>query len=94
MKRIKELVELLRQDNKWARDNEIDVAVVMAGDAQMDPIDLPSLLDPVVDGDVDYSKGNRLFSGEAYKNIPKARYFGECHIIPINKNRFWILAYH
>ena len=61
---------------KWARDNEISISVVMAGDAQMDPEDLPRLLDPVVDGVVDYSKGNRLFTGKAWKVIPKTRYLG------------------
>jgi glycosyltransferase involved in cell wall biosynthesis len=61
---------------KWARDNEISISVVMAGDAQMDPEDLPKLLDPVVDGVVDYSKGNRLFTGKAWKVIPKTRYLG------------------
>lgn len=61
---------------KWARDNGVAISVVMAGDAQMDPGDLPRLLDPVVDGQVDYSKGNRLFTGKAWKVIPKTRYLG------------------
>jgi glycosyltransferase involved in cell wall biosynthesis len=61
---------------KWARDNEISISVVMAGDAQMDPKDLPELLDPVVEGEVDYSKGNRLFTGKAWRVIPKTRYLG------------------
>jgi glycosyltransferase involved in cell wall biosynthesis len=61
---------------KWARDSEVAISVVMAGDAQMDPQDLPKLLDPVVDGQVDYSKGNRLFTGKAWKVIPKTRYLG------------------
>lgn len=37
-----------------------DVVVVMAGDDQMDPADLPSLIDPVAHGRVEYSKGNRF----------------------------------
>lgn len=61
---------------KHARDNDFDVAVVMAGDAQMDPVDLPQILDPVVSGEVDYSKGNRLFTGDAWNMIPRVRYIG------------------
>ena len=51
-------------------------AVVMAGDNQMDPKDLTEILNPVVNGHADYSKGNRLFSGEAYEKIPTIRYLG------------------
>ncbi|WP_025386087.1 glycosyltransferase family 2 protein [Legionella oakridgensis] len=70
---------------KWARDNHIDVAAVMAGDAQMDPADLPAILDPVVEDKADYSKGNRLTSGEAYKKIPKIRYFGNSILTLLTK---------
>jgi glycosyltransferase involved in cell wall biosynthesis len=70
---------------KWVRDNELDVAVVMAGDAQMDPVELPGLLDPVVEGQVDYTKGNRLYSGEAFQKIPKSRFFGNAVLSMLTK---------
>lgn len=61
---------------KWARDNGMDMAVVMAGDGQMDPADLPNLLDCVIDKGVNYVKGNRLLWRGAYSVIPKRRFFG------------------
>ncbi|TAL62391.1 MAG: glycosyltransferase family 2 protein, partial [Bacteroidetes bacterium] len=79
---------------KWARDNDMDVTVVMAGDGQMDPSDLSAILDPVVNNEVDYSKGNRLFTGEAYKKIPKARYFGNAILSFFTKiaSGYWHVA--
>jgi glycosyltransferase involved in cell wall biosynthesis len=79
---------------KWARDNDIDAAVVMAGDGQMHPKDLPAILDPVVEGEVDYSKGNRLFTGEAYQKIPKVRYFGNSILSLLTKiaSGYWHVA--
>jgi glycosyltransferase involved in cell wall biosynthesis len=61
---------------KWSRDNNIDVAVVMAGDAQMDPLDMPALLDAIIDDGVDYAKGNRLFVDDVRKKMPAFRYYG------------------
>jgi len=54
----------------------LDVMAVMAGDAQMDPTELAQVIEPVVNGIADYSKGNRLFTGEAWKRMPRHRYFG------------------
>ncbi len=79
---------------RWARDNEISVSVVMAGDGQMDPKDLPSLLNPVVVGEVDYSKGNRLFTGKAWSVIPKTRYLGNAALSFLTKiaSGYWHVA--
>lgn len=79
---------------KWARDNDFDVAVVMAGDGQMDPKDLPDILDPVVEGRADYTKGNRLLTGEAYQKIPKVRYFGNAFLSLLTKiaSGYWHIA--
>jgi glycosyltransferase involved in cell wall biosynthesis len=79
---------------KWARDHDIAISVVMAGDAQMDPEDLPQLLDPVVDGEVDYSKGNRLFTGKAWEIIPKRRYLGNAVLSFLTKiaSGYWHVA--
>ena len=79
---------------KWARDHDIAISVVMAGDAQMDPQDLPQLLDPVADGEVDYSKGNRLFTGRAWEIIPKRRYLGNAVLSFLTKiaSGYWHVA--
>jgi glycosyltransferase involved in cell wall biosynthesis len=75
----------------WCREHDVDVAVVMGGDSQMDPADLPALLDPVVEGRADYAKGNRLGTGEAWKKIPHVRYLGNAALTFMTKiaSRYW-----
>jgi len=53
-----------------------DVTVVMAGDAQMDPADLPRLVAPVVAGDADYTKGDRLAWPGVFHAMPLVRFLG------------------
>jgi glycosyltransferase involved in cell wall biosynthesis len=79
---------------KYCRDQEIDVAVVMAGDNQMDPDDLPAILDPVVQDKADYSKGNRLFTGDAWNEIPRVRYLGNSALSFLTKiaSGYWHVA--
>ncbi len=79
---------------KWAKENKIFATAVMAGDAQMDPEDLPALLEPVVNGEVDYAKGNRLFTGNAWNIIPKVRYLGNSFLSLLTKiaSGYWHIA--
>ncbi len=70
------------------------VVAVMAGDAQMDPADLPRLLMPLVRDQADYTKGNRLFTGEAWKIIPRHRYLGNAALSFLTKiaSGYWHVA--
>ena len=69
----------------WCREHDIDIAVVMNGDNQMDPDDLPDLLNPVAGNVVDYTKGNRLVTGEAWRKIPHNRYLGNAALTFMTK---------
>jgi glycosyltransferase involved in cell wall biosynthesis len=79
---------------EYARNEAYDIAVVMAGDAQMDPNDLPAIVGPVARDEVDYCKGNRLFTGEAFHKIPAIRYFGNAVLSLMTKvaSGYWHVA--
>jgi Glycosyltransferases involved in cell wall biogenesis len=79
---------------KRAKELKIDVTVVMAGDAQMDPADLPDIIEPVASSGVDYSKGNRLFRGESWSMIPHYRYLGNSFLSFLTKiaSGYWHIA--
>ena len=49
------------------------ISVVMAGDGQMDPENLESLLQPIRAGDADFVKGNRMMNGTDIQQMPKTR---------------------
>jgi hypothetical protein len=66
----------------------------MAADNQMDPSELRSLVEPVARGEVDYAKANRLFTGEAWRVIPRSRYLGNAVLSFLTKiaSGYWHVA--
>src|SRR5256884_3854322 len=77
-----------------ALEERVDVTAVMAADAQMDPADLEKLVRPVAEGDVDYAKANRLFTGQAWEVIPRYRYLGNAMLSLLTKiaSGYWHVA--
>ena len=60
-----------------ASKDDYDITVVIGGDNQMPLDQVEDLLDPLVDGSVDYTKGNRfLMADEGADDMPKTRFFG------------------
>ncbi len=53
-----------------------DVCAVMAGDGQMHPDDLAALLVPVLRGEADYVKGDRLSYPGVHRHMPWTRMLG------------------
>ena len=60
----------------------VEIAAVMAGDGQMHPDDLRRLLAPLVRGEADYVKGDRLSHPEVWKRMPLARVLGN-HVLSL-----------
>lgn len=52
------------------------VVVVMAGDGQMDPADLPVVIRPIIEGRADHVKGNRWLHPDGAKGMPLIRRVG------------------
>jgi glycosyltransferase involved in cell wall biosynthesis len=79
---------------KRAIAERIDVTCVMNADNQMDPEELLHLATPVAEGTVDYTKANRLFTGEAWNIIPRNRYLGNAVLSLLTKiaSGYWHIA--
>ena len=56
--------------------DELDITVTVDGDGQMDPSLMGKLIDPLVDGEADYAKGNRLLYKEYRQEMSRFRFVG------------------
>lgn len=78
---------------KMALKEKMDIVVVMDGDNQMDPSQMPRLLMPIVEGKADYTKGNRLMTREAREGMSTWRLFGNAMLSLLTKigSGYWDL---
>jgi glycosyltransferase involved in cell wall biosynthesis len=79
---------------KRALAERMNATAVMAGDNQMDPDELELLTTPIVRDELDYAKANRLFTGSAWKLIPRNRYIGNAILSLFTKvaSGYWHVA--
>jgi dolichol-phosphate mannosyltransferase len=61
---------------KKAIELDADIVVKIDGDGQMDPCYMQALIQPIMDGKADYTKGNRFTDFKALAKMPKIRLFG------------------
>ncbi|APV45141.1 Glycosyltransferase involved in cell wall bisynthesis [Dehalogenimonas formicexedens] len=80
--------------HKEAIKERMDVVAVMAGDNQMDPAILHKIIDPVVEGYADYSKGNRLSNPVHIREMPRFRRFGNYLLTVLNRiaSGYWHIS--
>ncbi len=59
-----------------AINDRADIIVKLDGDGQMNPALIPILVEPIMLGEADYSKGNRFYDLENIRAMPSLRIFG------------------
>jgi glycosyltransferase involved in cell wall biosynthesis len=78
---------------KQALLDKMHIVAVMAGDNQMDPKFLPHILDPIVWGIADYTKGNRLWTAQMQRGMSRWRSFGNSLLTFLTKvaSGYWYI---
>lgn len=72
----------------------MDIVAVMNGDGQMDPDILDRIVDPIVAGEADYVKGNRLLYPEYREEMSTWRFFGNTVLSVLTKaaSGYWKMS--
>ena len=78
---------------KQAIEDRADIVIKLDGDGQMDPANIPALIQPILDGRADYTKGNRFFRHDSLRSMPLIRVVGNSFLSLINKisSGYWNL---
>jgi glycosyltransferase involved in cell wall biosynthesis len=77
-----------------ARKDHVDVTVTIDADGQMDPKMMTQFIDPIVAGDADYTKGDRLASREFRDDMPTFRQTGNIILTGLTRiaSGYWELS--
>ena len=70
---------------KAALETNAEIVVKIDGDGQMDPSKIQTLIDPIVRGEADYAKGDRLDSLTGLSQMPSIRLIGNAGLTLLNK---------
>lgn len=68
-----------------AIEDSADIVVKIDGDGQMDPSLISQFIKPIVEGQADYTKGNRFFNLNQLREMPALRLFGNAVLSFLNK---------
>ncbi|MXV64112.1 glycosyltransferase [Natronorubrum sp. JWXQ-INN-674] len=63
----------------------VDATVTVDADGQMDLTEMSRLLDPIVEDEADYAKGNRLLSRTYRASMPRFRFLGNATLTGLTK---------
>lgn len=70
---------------KAAIDAGADIVVKLDADGQMDPKNIATLIEPILNGEADYTKGDRLDSLTGLRQMPSLRLFGNAGLTLLTK---------
>ena len=70
-----------------------EIIIKVDGDGQMDPGLIPTLIEPLLNAQADFTKGNRFHQPEYWRSMPKARLLGNSGLSFISKlsSGYWSL---
>ena len=70
-----------------------DIAIKIDADAQMNPSLIPLFIHPIINGEADYTKGNRFYNIESLSTMPKVRILGNAALSFFSKlsTGYWSL---
>lgn len=76
-----------------AIEADVDIIATIDADGQMDGTTLSGLLDPVVEGEADYAKGNRFHTREVVRKMPTFRLIGNLMLTGLTRisSGYWRL---